>query len=202
MGTSVALRNRGRSGYVRLPPAPRGGGPVGIMPGMNTRAVARVHLLITVELTLAGAVLAALGGLLVSGPLFAAIAGTVTGSGVLAGSLLIRRRIFAGIDRAAKDAHGHGYAEGLAHAVLLGISAYEAAVFPLTGGGVSAGERSARRTVAYRIAADDGLPHAVRTAAAAALEAIDHGEDAAAAQQAVKDLNLAVFRLRTGRDAL
>ncbi|MEV3988451.1 hypothetical protein AB0J57_06050 [Streptomyces sp. NPDC049837] len=167
---------------------------------MNTRAVARVHLLISVELTLAGGVLAALGGLLVSGPVGAVIAGVLTSAGVLTGSLLIRRRVFAGFDRAAKDAHGHGYAEGLAQAVLLGISTYEAAVFPLTGGGVSADERLARRTVAYRIAADDGLPHAVRTAAAAALEAIDHGEDAEAARHAVRDLNLAVFHLRTGPD--
>ncbi|MER7108721.1 hypothetical protein [Streptomyces sp. NPDC000229] len=168
---------------------------------MNTRAVTRVHLLISVELTLAGAVLAALGGLLVSGPVTAVIAGILTGCGVLIGSLLIRRRIFAGLDQAAQDAHDHGYAEGLAQALLLGITAYEAAVFPLTGGGVSTDERLARRTVAYRIAADDGLPHAVRTAAAAALEAIDHGEDAQAAQHAVKDLNLAAFRLRTGPDA-
>ncbi|MFC8916857.1 hypothetical protein ACFT5C_13910 [Streptomyces sp. NPDC057116] len=165
---------------------------------MNTRAVARVHLLISVELTLAGAVLAALGGLLVSGPVTALVAGAVTGAGVLLGCRSIRRRVFAGIDGAAKEAHDHGYAEGLAQAVLLGIATYEAAVFPLTGGGVSAGERSARRTVAYRIAADDGLPHAVRTAAAAALEAIDHGDDAEAARLAVKDFNLAVFRLRSG----
>ncbi|MFF8288857.1 hypothetical protein ACF068_06425 [Streptomyces sp. NPDC016309] len=167
----------------------------------QARALRRVHLLLSVELTLAGAVLAALGGLLVSGPVAAAIAGVVTGSGVLGGCLLIRRRVFAGYGRAARDAHDHGYAEGLAHAVLLGITAYEAAAFPLTGGGVSPDERSARRTIAYRIAADEGLPHPVRTAAAAALEAIDRGDDAGTARQAMKDLNLAVFALRTGRDA-
>ncbi|QGV81997.1 hypothetical protein [Streptomyces ficellus] len=168
---------------------------------MNTRAVARVHLLVSVELTLAGGVLAALCGLMVSGPFVAVLAGAVTGAGVLAGSVVIRRRVFAGFDRAAKDAHDQGYAEGLAQAVLLGIATYGAAVFPLTGGGVSAGERSARRTVAYRISADDGLPHAVRTAAAAALEALDRGEDREAAQLAVKDLHLAVLQLRTGPDA-
>jgi hypothetical protein len=36
----------------------------------------------------------------------------------------------------------------------------------------------------------------VRTAAAAALEAIDDGEDPVRAQEAVKDLNMAVYGLR------
>ncbi|MFF8831178.1 hypothetical protein [Streptomyces sp. NPDC015131] len=163
---------------------------------MNTRAVARVHLLLSVELTLAGGVLAALCGLSLSGPVVAAVAGAVTAAGVLAGSVVIRRRVFAGVARAARDAHDQGYAEGLAQAVLLGVAAYEAAVFPLTGGGVSAGERVARRTLAYRIAADEGLPHGVRTAAAVALEAIDDGGDAGAARRAMSELNQRVFALR------
>ncbi len=48
---------------------------------------------------------------------------------------------------------GDGYAEGLADAVLLSIAMYEAAVFPLTSGGVSDEEQEARRTVAYRLSA-------------------------------------------------
>jgi hypothetical protein len=72
-------------------------------------------------------------------------------------------------------ARGDGYAEGIADAVLLSIAMYEAAVFPLISDGVSDEEQEARRTVAYRLSAYDGLPRSVRVWAAAALEALDDG---------------------------
>ncbi|WP_089102461.1 hypothetical protein [Streptomyces hyaluromycini] len=54
---------------------------------------------------------------------------------------------------------------------------YEAAVFPLAAGGVSAAERESRRTVAYQCAAFDDLPLSVRLAAAETLEVVGQGED-------------------------
>ncbi|WP_144440726.1 hypothetical protein [Streptomyces roseifaciens] len=59
-------------------------------------------------------------------------------------------------------------------------------------------EREARRTVAYRVSAYDGLPLAVRGPAAAALEAVDQGLDAARAQAATKTLSLTVYDHRSG----
>ena len=47
----------------------------------------------------------------------------------------------------------------VADVVLLSIATYGAAVFPLTLDGVSDEEQEARRTVAYRLSAYDGLPH-------------------------------------------
>ncbi|WP_432190648.1 hypothetical protein [Streptomyces sp. Tue6028] len=93
---------------------------------------------------------------------------------------------------------GDGRAEGTAEAVLQGLLLYEAAVFPLAPGGVSTQERLARRTVAYRLAAYDSLPRSVQVAAAEALEAIDHGQDAKRAQAAVRALDQAVRECRAG----
>jgi hypothetical protein len=59
---------------------------------------------------------------------------------------------------AVRAAKGDGYAEGIADVVLLSIAMYEAAVFPLTSDGASDEEQEARRTVAYRLSAYDGLP--------------------------------------------
>ncbi|MFI5689077.1 hypothetical protein [Streptomyces sp. NPDC051636] len=97
------------------------------------------------------------------------------------------------------QAVGDGYAEGIADTVLLSIAMYEAAVFPLTSDGVSDEEQEARRTVAYRLCAYDGLPRSVRVSAAAALEALDDGLDAERARAAVKDLSLAVYDSRGNR---
>jgi hypothetical protein len=94
---------------------------------------------------------------------------------------------------------GDGYAEGIADTVLLSIAMYEAAVFPLTPDGASDEEQDARRTVAYRLSAYDGLPRSVRVSAAAALEALDDGADAERARAAVKELSLAVYECRNGR---
>lgn len=75
-------------------------------------------------------------------------------------------------------AAARGYADGIGDMVVLGISAYEASVFPLAGSGaVDPAERAARREAAYRLTAAEGLPHPVREAAAAALEAIDEARD-------------------------
>ena len=94
---------------------------------------------------------------------------------------------------------GDGYAEGIADTVLLSIAMYEAAVFPLTSDGASDEEQDARRTVAYRLSAYDGLPRSVRVSAAAALEALDDGLDAERARAAMKDLSLAVYDCRGNR---
>ncbi|MEW1569501.1 hypothetical protein AB0454_42000 [Streptomyces sp. NPDC093509] len=61
-------------------------------------------------------------------------------------------------------------------AALAAVGLDQAAVFPLTPEGVSATERRARRTAAYRMAADEHLPRPMQIAAAAALEAIDEGD--------------------------
>ncbi|MFC4505974.1 MULTISPECIES: hypothetical protein [Streptomyces] len=47
--------------------------------------------------------------------------------------------------------------------------------------------QEARRTVAYRLSAYDGLPRSVRVSAAAALEALDDGLDAERARAAAKE---------------
>ncbi|WP_405453492.1 hypothetical protein [Streptomyces erythrochromogenes] len=92
-----------------------------------------------------------------------------------------------------------GYAEGVADAVLVCVATYQAAVFPLTAFGISEEERAARRGVAYRVCAHEGLPQAVRVSAAAALEAVDEGVDAVRAHAAVRALSLAVYDLRAAR---
>jgi hypothetical protein len=157
----------------------------------------RAHLLISAELAIGAGLLAACGAYFTVGVGVAVVAGAVTGLGALTGSILVRRRVFANVEKAESEAGALGYAEGLAQGVLLGVVTYAAAAFPLTGpGGVSGEERLARRTIAYRIAADDGLPHKVRTAAAAALETIDHGKDPERAHEAVEALSGAVYKLR------
>ncbi|MEU8992887.1 hypothetical protein AB0C98_42025 [Streptomyces sp. NPDC048558] len=110
--------------------------------------------------------------------------------------MLVRPRPAVTSVRAAR---GDGYAEGIADVVLLSVATYEAAVFPLTSDGVSDDEQEARRTVAYRLSAYDGLPRSVRVSAAAALEALDDGADAERARAAVKELPLAVYECRNGR---
>ncbi|MEU0787346.1 hypothetical protein ABZ341_38090 [Streptomyces sp. NPDC006173] len=66
--------------------------------------------------------------------------------------------------------------EATTEAALAAVTLYQAAVFPLTSEGVSVTERRARRTAAYRMAADEHLPRPIQVAAAAALEAIDQGD--------------------------
>ncbi|MFJ6784902.1 hypothetical protein [Streptomyces yangpuensis] len=83
--------------------------------------------------------------------------------------------------------------------MLVSIAVYQAAVFPVTAFGVSEEERAARRGVAYRVCAHEGLPQAVRVSAAAALEAVDQGVDAERAHAAVRALSLAVYDQRAAR---
>lgn len=92
-----------------------------------------------------------------------------------------------------------GYAEGVADAVLVSVATYQAAAFPLTTFGVSEEERAARRSVAYRVCAHEGLPQAVRVSAAAALEAVDEGADPGRAHAAMRALSLAVYDQRAAR---
>ncbi|MEH0415947.1 hypothetical protein [Streptomyces sp. B21-083] len=125
-----------------------------------------------------------------------AVAGAIT-TGVGAGfGMLVRSRPAVA---SVQDVSGDGYAEGIADTVLLSIATYEAAVFPLTSDGASDEEQDARRTVAYRLSAYDGLPRSVRVSAAAALEVLDDGLDAERARAAVKDLSLAVYDCRGNR---
>ncbi|MET9803047.1 hypothetical protein [Streptomyces sp. NPDC006368] len=167
---------------------------------MQTRAAARAPHLITALLTIAAVGMGACCGYLLNGPAMAAFTGTAAGVGACTGSFLARRRVLAGLKHDRDAATADGYATGLAHAVLVGIAAYEAAVFPLTGpDSVSDDERDARRTVAYRIAAYEGLSHTVRTSAAAALEAIDHAQDAERTRKAMTALATTVYRQHTRR---
>jgi hypothetical protein len=166
---------------------------------MKAPLAARVHLMITAVLVLCGAVAGALLGLFLGGRPGAQVLAGAAAVGAGIGSLLARRRITALFqpDRAAVS--GDGYAEGLADAALVCIATYEAAVFPLTPDGVTREEREARRRIAYRISAYDGLPHRVQISAAAALEAIDEGLDAQRATAAMKALTITVFDHRNGR---
>lgn len=175
---------------------------------MTSPAATRIHLMITYVLVTCGAVGGAVLGLLLSGRLMALICGTAAALGSGAGALLSRRQVVACLepDRAAPrtgtgagTGRGDGYAEGLAGAALVRIATYQAAVFPLTPDGVSEEERRARRHIAYRISAHEGLPHPVQVSAAAALEAIDAGQDPDRADAAMKALSVTVHEIRVGR---
>ncbi|MER6448680.1 hypothetical protein DEJ51_33885 [Streptomyces venezuelae] len=174
---------------------------------MKSPAGARIHLMITFVLVTCGAVAGGCLGLLVSGRLMAVVFAAVAGVGAGLGSFFSRRQVLAlfepdpgadsGADPGALPADG--YAEGLADAALVCIATYQAAVFPLTPDGVSEAERKARRTMAYRISAYEGLPYPVQTSAAAALEAIDLGADPKLAETAMKALCLSIYDHRRGR---
>ncbi|MCX2928406.1 hypothetical protein [Streptomyces sp. NEAU-W12] len=134
-------------------------------------------------------------GFVLDGWVGAVVGATTTSLGAGFG-MLVRPRPAA---TSVQAVSGDGYAEGIADTVLLSIAMYEAAVFPLTPAGASDEEQEARRTVAYRLSAYDGLPRSVRVSAAAALEALDDGVDAERARTAVKELSLAVYECRSGR---
>ncbi|MEU1502213.1 hypothetical protein [Streptomyces sp. NPDC005732] len=84
------------------------------------------------------------------------------------------------------------------HMVLHAVTLYQAAVFPLRPGGVSADERDLRRLIAYRAAARENLPQPVRVAAAEALGVIEQSQDTQQAQAAVRTVNEAVRDCRPG----
>ncbi len=125
----------------------------------------------------------------------AVVGAATTGLGAGCGMLVRSRPVVTSVQTVSGD----GYAEGVADTVLLSIAMYEAAVFPLTSDGASDEEREARRTVANRLSAHDGLPRSVRVPAAAALEALDDGLDAERTRAAMKDLSLAVYDCRGNR---
>ncbi|MFF3215515.1 hypothetical protein ACFYYB_33390 [Streptomyces sp. NPDC002886] len=64
---------------------------------------------------------------------------------------------------------------------------------PGAGRGGSAAELAARRTVAYRLSAYEGLPRQIQVSAAAAPEAIDQGNDEARAAVAMSGLRITVY---------
>ncbi len=134
-------------------------------------------------------------GFVVDGWVGAVVGATATSVGAGFGMLARPRPAVAYVQAVSGD----GYAEGIADTVLMSIATYEAAVFPLTSDGASDEEQEARRTVAYRLSAYDGLPRSVRVSAAAALEVLDDGLDAERARAAVKDLSLAVYDCRGNR---
>ncbi|MEU9447626.1 hypothetical protein [Streptomyces sp. NPDC048277] len=148
--------------------------------------------------TVALAILGGITGYVWDGPFLAVTCAlSLAGGGVL-GTLLSRRHMVATIREGQGKAAALGYADGVADMMMLGISAYRAAVFPLSGpDAVDAAERVARRKAAYRLTAADGLPHQIREAAAAALAAIDDRRDDEA-QTAMADLMNAVQEQRRG----
>ncbi|WP_374778097.1 hypothetical protein OG756_40030 [Streptomyces sp. NBC_01310] len=178
---------------------------------MKSPLASRIHLMITFVLVTCGVIGGACLGLLLSGRLMALVFACVAGLGAGIGSFSSRRQVLALFEPEREPERGpgrepgrdavpaDGYGEGLADAALVCIATYQAAVFPLTPDGVAEAEREARRTMAYRISAYEGLPHQVRASAAAALEAIDQGLDAKRAETAMKELCLTVYDNRSGR---
>ncbi|MEU6900551.1 hypothetical protein [Streptomyces virginiae] len=182
---------------------------------MRYSPAARIHLMITFVLVMCGVAGGACLGWLLGGRVTGVLAAVAAGLGAGIGSFLSRRHVAdflrpapapapaptsapAPAPVALSDGVG-GYAEGVADAVLVSVATYQAAAFPLTAFGVSEEERDARRGVAYRVCAHEGLPQSVRVSAAAALEAVDQGADAGHAHAAMKALSLAVYDHRAAR---
>ncbi|MFB8025620.1 hypothetical protein ACFQ6U_05670 [Streptomyces sp. NPDC056465] len=149
---------------------------------MSSLTPARALLLVTSGIACLATAAGALVGLVVGGPLAALVLGISMAAGSTAGALLVRRRAMAAHQRARAAVMAQGYAEGIAQYVLLIVCTYEAAVFPRSGpGGVTLEERAARRTEAYKIAAEEEVPHRVREAAAGVLAALDDRDRSRAA---------------------
>ncbi|NUK02613.1 hypothetical protein HRW16_13995 [Streptomyces lunaelactis] len=146
--------------------------------------------------TVALAGLGAVTGFVWDGPFLAVACALSLGGGAALGTVLSRRQMIATIREGHGKAAALGYADGIGDMVVLGISAYRASVFPLSGpDAVDAAERRARRKAAYHLTAADGLPHHIREAAAAALEAIDDARDRDT-RSAIEDLMKAVQEQR------
>ncbi|MET9779088.1 hypothetical protein ABZ023_33380 [Streptomyces sp. NPDC006367] len=161
---------------------------------MSSQKSARLHIKITIVGTCAMILAGGLTGALLGGWGDAAVVGLIAGAMTALGSFVSRPRVIEALGKAAD----RGYADGLSHGVLTKVSQYEAAVFPMSPGGVTAEERFARRGAAYRVASAGELPHPVRETAATALAALDD-RDPAAAQKAMTALFTAVHRQTTGR---
>ncbi|BBC29234.1 uncharacterized protein SGFS_005250 [Streptomyces graminofaciens] len=161
---------------------------------MASMTPSRALLTLTTGLTCLLAAGGALIGMLLGGALVALGAAVGAGAFGAAGSFVVRRRAMAHFAVAQRQAGQRGYAEGIAHGVLIHVTAYEAAVFPRTGpAGVTDEERVARRTIAYRMAALDEVPHSVREAAANALALLDR-TDREGAEEALTRLAATVRR--------
>ncbi|MFF3417558.1 hypothetical protein ACFYW9_23070 [Streptomyces sp. NPDC002698] len=158
-----------------------------------TRAHIRNTTLISVATGAAGAAV----GVAAGGWHYGLAVAATTGGGALLGGYMARNRA-AQVFTAVECATALGYADGLAHGVLAAVSNYEAAVFPVSPGGVTEDERAGRRAVAYRLAAADGLPGPVRMATADALAALDEGSELTSAA-AVRRLFAAVHRQTSRR---
>ncbi|MFI5748933.1 hypothetical protein ACIBBE_24065 [Streptomyces sp. NPDC051644] len=102
--------------------------------------------------------------------------GALAGGGTVVGSFFTRRRNMASFSAAQRSAEARGFADGLAHGLLIGMAQYEAAVFPLSACGVTTTERDSRRAFAYRVASEEKLPEAVRQSAATVLAALDEAD--------------------------
>ncbi|MEU8588905.1 hypothetical protein AB0C59_18180 [Streptomyces sp. NPDC048664] len=153
---------------------------------------ARALLLLVAGLICLTTASGALVGALFGGAPVALGAAVCSGAAGALGALLFRRRALRHFAAAQRQAGMRGYAEGIAHGVLLHVAAYEAAVFPRSGpAGVSPEECAARRTLAYRMAALDEVPHVVREAAADTLALLD-AADRTGAQEALAQLAAAV----------
>jgi hypothetical protein len=165
---------------------------------MSPQTPARLHIKITIIVTCTMTVVGGLAGALLGDWGDAVVAALAAGVTTAAGSFLTRHRAMAGTEEALDNAAARGYADGLAHGVLAAVAKYEAAVFPMSPGGVTAEERFARRSAAYQLSSAGELPHPVRTSAATALAALDD-HDMIAAQGAIAELFTAVHRQTTGR---
>ncbi|MBM7087185.1 hypothetical protein JTP67_01070 [Streptomyces sp. S12] len=167
--------------------------PLGILLGMMPSLVSRLYVkivLIAACMVLGGACL---------GFSFWWWRGAVVGAilmALLVGALVLfsRRRTLMLLGADAAEAQGS--AEGAADAAVIGIFLYQAAVDPLTPGGVSEEEREARRSRAYQIAASEALPRKVQVSAAAALEVLDEGQEDERAQAALEALVRSVYESR------
>ncbi|MFD0024303.1 hypothetical protein [Streptomyces sp. NPDC058382] len=140
--------------------------------------------------------LGALTGFVWDGLFLAVTCGLSLGGGAALGTVLSRRRMSTTLEEDREKAAATGYADGVGDMVVLGISAYGVSVFPLSGpDAVDQAERTARRKAAYQLTAADNLPHHIREAAAAALEAIDEARDVDT-RAAIEDLMKAVHEQR------
>lgn len=177
---------------------------LGILLAMTPPLPVRLHLMIMFVVALAGTLAGALLGLALSGGLVSLVLAGAGGLGAATWVLLSRRQIVAFFAELLRPADGvrqplDGAAEALADNVVAGLCTYQAAMFPLAQGGVSAAELAARRTVAYRLSEYEGLPRQIQVSAAAALEAIDQGNDEARAAEAMSDLRITVYDHRGSR---
>jgi hypothetical protein len=159
---------------------------------MATITPARALMLLVSGLVCLTTASGALIGALFGGARTALLAAACTGAACVLGALFFRRRALTHFAAAQRQAGARGYAEGIAHGVLLHVAAYEAAVFPRTGPlGVSSEERAARRALAYRMAALEEVPQPVREAAADALAVLD-AADRTGAEEALARLAVLV----------